>query len=503
MSKKRKKYQVRDINALLHYNGLDTVATARAYMEMVSDQDWNTDRVQNLHQIHTKLAKIAAKMHTRGFKVNQGKRRYLARKLKRIHEARLITLKQKVNDPEFQGTPADMRALIYKRSAIPGRRCFELPDPPEYDKDFWNKTFTDVSVAKPALLKLYVNQSYPEEFRNIIRAYWEAFSPRKAKSTFVTGKKVAHAIGHDGRLRPNWNSAGTETLRWSCSGPNLMNLSEEKDDDELIGYLPNMRVMYEAGDGSILVHADVSQQELRFMAEIADDAVLRNALSKDFIGYVLEKGKVNKKPGDVYSFDAMQVFKLDNTEDNPIKTQARKQIKIVHLAFQYAAGTPAVYVQCLVRDRSLKYSEVKLFHNALKRVYWQTVQYWSDEYNRVQKRGLYSEGLLLGTRVYYPTPPAITETANKPVQTTAGESMALSMIAVDEALESERLAKFGCGIVSILHDALDIECPEDNIVIDEVRHILTEKMTGPWKLSNGRSVTTPIDIKVNKSWGKL
>lgn len=73
-----KKWKARNIDDLLHYNGLDTVATSRAYSEMIQDPEWKTDRVQQLWQIHTKLAIIASRMHDRGFKVNQGKRRYLA-----------------------------------------------------------------------------------------------------------------------------------------------------------------------------------------------------------------------------------------------------------------------------------------------------------------------------------------------------------------------------------------------------------------------------------------
>lgn len=500
-----KRYRTRNIKDLLHYNGLDTVATARAYHEMMADTDWPTDRVQNLWSIHTKLAKISAKMHDRGMKVNAKKRRNLARRLKRMHERRKAILLEHVADKEFTGTPDDMRALLYRRYAIQGRRCFNLPDPPEYDKDYWNQSLTELSVKKPALLKHYVNAALPHDVREIIKYYWEARAPAAAKSRYVTGKKVAVNIGHDGRLRPKWNSCGTETLRWSCSEPNVMNLSEEKDDEELIGYLPNMRVMYEADDGYLLVHADVSQQELRFMAEIADDDALRTGLSQSFIGYVLEKGEVKAKPGDVYSFDCVNVFKALNSREHPIKTQARKQIKIVHLAFQYAASTPTVHVQVIQRDRTLKYSQTKLFHNGLKRLYHRTVSYWTEELARVMARGLYSEGLLLGTRVYYPKPPAITETANKPVQTTAGESMALAMIGVDEDLEKTGLAKHGAGIWSILHDALDIECPEDPIMIDECKAILKKNMSPSqgWKLSNGRTVHTPIDMKTAKSWGKV
>lgn len=478
-----KSWQIKNIDALLHYNALDCVVTATSYAEMLADEEWKSERVQKLHYYHTRLAKIAARMHDKGFGVNEGKRAYLSRQLKAMHLERREVLLKLVNDLEYNATPDDMRALLYTRHKIAGRRCFELADPPEYAKEMWtNELQNECAVNRPALLKLYVDQSLPTELHTIIRAYWEQAAPRKARSTYVAGSKVRNAIGRDGRLRPSWNSCGTETMRWSCASPNLMNLSEDKKEDALTGYLPNMRKMYEAAPGYVLVHADVSQQELRFMAKIANDRALQTALAT----------------GDVYTYDARQVFKIPLEQE--VKKDARKQIKVVHLAFQYAAGTPAVYSQALVQDRTLRYSAVKLFHSQLKRLYCDTVQYWTDELKRVCDRGLYSEGMLLGTRVYYPTPPAITETANKPIQTTAGESMAIAMCQIEDHLLEEG---FGADtyFVNILHDAFDIECREEDAF--KIADIMAENMGGPWTLTNGAQVVTPVDIKIHHNWGKL
>lgn len=276
-----------------------------------------------------------------------------------------------------------------------------------------------------------------------------------------------------------------------------MNLSEAKDEDELNGYLPNMRVMYEAGDGMALVHADASQQELRFNVPITGDTALEEALysTREYLVEEKQGGSVKVKKGDVYSYDCEKVFGL--SEGAIVKFNARKQIKIIHLAFQYAAGTPAVYTQGLVRDRSLTYSRTKIFHNKLKQVYWRTCQYWEIELEKVSKCG-YSEGLLLGTRVYYPSPPAITETANKPIQTTAAESMALAMCQIEDRLAKEVPKAY---FVNILHDAFDIEAPEEDV--DKVKRIMREEMEGPWHLTNGKSVKVPVDIKAAKSWGHV
>jgi DNA polymerase I-like protein with 3'-5' exonuclease and polymerase domains len=491
-------FKHRPLNELLHYNGLDTVATARVFNEMLLEPEWNTERVQRLWDIHVRLAKIAARMHSRGFFVNATERARLSEQLLRMHEERKSILLRAVDDKEFGASPDDMRALIYRRHAIVGRRSFNLEDPPEYKQEMWtDDTFTKCAVSKPALLQLYVDIGKPPELRDIIRKYWECHAPRKAKNTYVDGETVQNAIGADGRLRPGWNSCGTETMRWSCSSPNLMNLSEEKDADELNGYLPNMRVMYEAGEGMALVHADASQQELRFNVPITGDTALEEALygSKEYLVEDKPGGPIKVKKGDVYSYDTDQVFGLRDGE--VVKFNARKQLKIIHLAFQYAAGTPAVYTQALIRDRSITYSKVKLFHNKLKEIYWRTCKYWETELKKVSDCG-YSEGLLLGTRVYYPSPPAITETANKPIQTTAAESMAIAMCRIEDRLAKECPSAY---FVNILHDAFDIEAAEGDV--GKVKAIMKEEMEGPWHLTNGKSVKVPVDIKAAKSWGKV
>ena len=100
-----KAYQSRDIQSLLHYNGLDTVATSRAFNEMLQEPEWKEPRVQRLWQIHVRLAKIAARMHTRGFAVNQTTRAALSAQLTQMHEERKVKLMQHVADPEFGATP--------------------------------------------------------------------------------------------------------------------------------------------------------------------------------------------------------------------------------------------------------------------------------------------------------------------------------------------------------------------------------------------------------------
>lgn len=86
-----------------------------------------------------------------------------------------------------------------------------------------------ISVDQAHLMQIATNPQTPPKLVEIINLYWQAAACQKARSTFVTSELVEHAIGKDGRLRPGWNSCGTDTGRISCSEPNVMTLSKEKD----------------------------------------------------------------------------------------------------------------------------------------------------------------------------------------------------------------------------------------------------------------------------------
>lgn len=478
----KKQWQNEDINHLLEYNAKDSAATARVDKCVVNEPDWDSDRVQKLYTIHTELSKKAARMHTIGFAVDEDRRRSMAKTLTMLHTRRMNELIAHVGprrSPQFKGTPDSMRALIYERHAEPGIRSYGLPDPDAWDAEMWtNENCNMCACDKAALLRVLIAPSTPKGLKEDIQLYWRAHAPKKAKSTWVDSESVRDSIMDDGRAHTDWNSCGTETMRWS--GP-LMTLPKGRDDDALQGRLPNMRSMYCAGRGKVLVNADWSQQELRVKRAIAADDILSQALST----------------GDVYSNDARFVFKLpDNYDVKANKPTARHQCKSGHLAFQYGAMTPAMWTQMLVQDLSVTYAFTDVVRKKLTERYWRTAQYWQEEHARVRACG-YSEGRLLFGRRHYPAEPPITETANYPIQRTAGELAAISMLSIDTALHDELV---GADIVAILHDAFTVECLEKDAYT--VASILTECMEGPWTI-DGITQRFPVDVKFGHYWSEL
>lgn len=468
-----------DLKKLKRYNAQDCVETARVWQGIQEDEDWKSRRVQKLAAVYAELSEIAAEMHDTGIYVVEENRQWMAWALQQEYEEKSALFLKKVGIPAMRCTPNDLRKLIYKRHATKEIAKFNLPDP--IDPAMWTTDDMDaISVAEDSLILLLLDPDCPEELRELINLYWAAQSTQKARSTFVVSDLVEHAIGADGRLRPGWNSCGTDTMRWSCSEPNVMNLEQR------------LRYMYGAAPGRRLYHADKSQFELRIMAEVADDDVLRKALSVD-----------------VYTEDAKDFFRLPASMSKcdckggcgkpteHVKNSARKAAKMIHLGKQYAAGDKTVYGVALREDMSFKYTLCLTLCRAFERRYHRTVSYWEEEAARVKEAG-YSEGRVLKGRRVYPRLPELSAVANYPIQRTAAEIVNLEMIAI-----RKKLKKYvpEAKLVMQLHDAFDIEAPPRHGGV--VRRIYEDEMGAKQYTINGRKCTFPVDIKEGITWDEV
>jgi len=253
--------------------------------------------------------------------------------------------------------------------------------------------------------------------------------------------------------------------------------------------LPNLRRMYAAPPGFVVIEGDFKQQELYVMMLIAKDETLRTGLK-----------------GDVYTEDAKAIFRLPvtmkrcNDTANHLKGSARQAAKTGHLAFQYGAGTSAIYMQMLETDRTIKYSLVDTVHRGLKERYHRTVSYWSEEQALVQKTG-YSETRILHRRRYYPREPPITEISNYPIQGTAADVTTLAMLDLDRRIKKERLKSPG-GIIGQFHDALLIYVPDT----DKWRRLgvaLLKESMEQEHVIEGITHRFETDIKLGFNWADM
>jgi DNA polymerase I-like protein with 3'-5' exonuclease and polymerase domains len=129
----------------------------------------------------------------------------------------------------------------------------------------------------------------------------------------------------DGRIRPRWHQIGNDEItvdtgRSACSGPNMQN---QPSRGMLAGrkIIEIIRGLYEAEEGYDLVAADVSNMEVRLMAQRTKDPILLSTFNE---------GK------DMHSITAKEALGLDYYPDDT--DPLRKLGKLLFLAWQYRAG---------------------------------------------------------------------------------------------------------------------------------------------------------------------
>lgn len=426
-----------------------------------------------LYEMNKKLSYICAEMHTHGFHFDRRQQRHIARVLRTAAKKSAAQLWKMVGCETWRPTAHGMRGLIFKSRRKEGWPNFGLPDP--LDEKLYTEG-DDISVNHNALLTLIVTGQADEKLTRIIEQWWRVESTKKALSTFVESDLVSRAIWEDGKLRPGWNSLGTDTGRFSCSDPNVMNI------------LQSLRRMYRASPGNILLHADKSSFEVRVLEAISDDAAIREGLAA---------GDQDKRKN-IYTEDAREYFNLGpDVNVKKEKPQVYKASKIVRLASHYMAGTPQVYVSCVSEDRSLTYDRVQALHKKFLARSKGLVNYWHEEIDRVRRDG-YSQTRVMKRRRNYPAEPSANEIVNYPVQGTAADIMNLEFV---ELYETLKRCVPSAKLVCQLHDAVDIDTPRRHR--GEVKRIAEDVLGTKQYNIDGRVRGFPVEIKEGVYWNEV
>jgi DNA polymerase I-like protein with 3'-5' exonuclease and polymerase domains len=138
-----------------------------------------------------------------------------------------------------------------------------------------------------------------------------------AKILTTYGESIAEHLAADGRLHPQYlQVVGTNTGRLASRNPNAQN------------FAPRMKPHLRPADpGRVFVHADLSQAELRYLAQVAEDEPLRQAFARG---------------DDVHVTTAATMFGFDPDElprTDPDRYKRLRQIaKALNFGIAYGSG---------------------------------------------------------------------------------------------------------------------------------------------------------------------
>ena len=291
----------------------------------------------------------------------------------------------------------------------------------------------------------------------------------KLKSTYVDG--LSKVIGADGRIHTTFQNTVTATGRLSSTEPNLQNIPVRTE----LG--AEMRYMFQARPGWVLVDADYSQIELRLLAHIADDKEMQEAFLSG---------------ADIHTATAARVF---GVELNQVTPEMRRRAKAVNFGIVYGISEFS-----LSQDIGVSRAEAKEYMDRYFAKYAGVSAYMTDIVEKARRDGFVVT--LFGRRRWLPELKSSNfnlrsfgerVALNMPIQGTAADVMKLAMIRVDQALKNQGLEG---RLVLQVHDELIVECPEAER--DTVKTLLEREMEGVAKLS----VPLTADAGAGKNWGE-
>ena len=290
----------------------------------------------------------------------------------------------------------------------------------------------------------------------------------KLKSTYCDGlTAVVNPNTH--RIHSVFTQTVTVTGRLSSTEPNLQNIPTRTE----LGR--EIRKMFVAKDGYVLVDADYSQIELRVLAHIANDETMINAFRNN---------------EDIHAVTASQVLGIP-LED--VTKEQRSSAKAVNFGIVYGIGEFS-----LAQDLHISVKEAKAYIESYLEKYHGVRNYMESIKEQAKKDG-YVKTMLNRIR-YIPELKSPNYNIrqfgervalNTPIQGTAADIIKLAMVRVDNRLINEGLKS---KLILQVHDELIIEAHKDEV--DKVKQILSEEMQGAMELN----VPLKVDMSTGHSW---
>ena len=202
--------------------------------------------------------------------------------------------------------------------------------------------FYDVLKLEPPKGQRSVGEEQLKQLHHpLVHCILEYRGMSKLLSTYIEAIPN-HIAKRDGKLHANFNQYGAKTGRFSSSDPNLQNIpskTKKLSDGTVIDAGHDIRQMFIAGEGNVIIGGDFSQQEPRCLAHMSQDENMINAYLHGKDLYATIASKLYNKP-----YDDCKEFRPDGTV-NPEGKQRRSSVKPILLGIMYGRGVNSIAEQ--------------------------------------------------------------------------------------------------------------------------------------------------------------
>lgn len=201
--------------------------------------------------------------------------------------------------------------------------------------------------------------------KNLCEAILGIRNVDKLLNTYID--KMPQIALDDGRVHASYNQYGAKTGRFSSSDPNLQNIPSHNKE---------IRKMFKAQDGYVLIGADYSQQEPMVTAHLSNDKKMQDAFIHGKDIYATIAGLAFHKP-----YEECLEFREDGTV-NPAGKERRTQAKSIVLGILYGRQIPSIAEQLGVSTM-----EAQNIYDAVLRAFPQLAQFIDESQGMAKELG--------------------------------------------------------------------------------------------------------------------
>lgn len=391
------------------------------------------------------LIEVLASMQVLGFRLDTEEITRFGQML----SVRIDELEERIYDEAGEkfniNSPKQLGVILFEKLGLPGGK----------------KTKSGYSTKAEILEKL-------KPVHPIVRDILDYRTYAKLKSTYCDGLS-ALVDPNTKRIHSIFNQTATVTGRLSSAEPNLQNIPTRTE----LGR--ELRKMFIAKDGCVLVDADYSQIELRVLAHLSNDETMIDAF---------------RNGADIHAVTASKILGIP--ADKLTKEQ-RASAKAINFGIIYGMSE-----YTLSQDLGITFRQAKKYMEDYFTKYHSIKEYLDGEKEFAKEHG-YVKTIMNRIR-YIPElrsgsaqMRAFGERAamNTPVQGSAADIIKLAMVKVYNRLKSEGLK---AKLILQVHDELIVETPFDET--DRVKEILKQEMEGAADLK----VPLTVDMSEGASW---
>ncbi len=442
------KYELADI--FYEYTGMrasSPAALATGLREIVKKQRGILERrgqKELLYNIELPLTVVLSDMEKQGFTVDREALLRYSEKLAKMAAEAERRIYELAGEEFNINSPKQLGVILFEKLGLPHGK----------------KTKKGYSTNAEILSKL-------ENRHEIVGRVLEYRRYVKLKSTYCDG--LLGLIGQDGRIHTSFNQTVTLTGRISSAEPNLQNIPVRTE----LGR--ELRAMFAAADGCVLVDADYSQIELRVLAHMANDRAMLEAF---------ERGE------DIHAVTAASVFGVTREMVTP---EMRRFAKAVNFGIVYGISDFSLAQDIGVsRKQAREYIEGYLAHySGVKEYMKNIVQKAREDGFVVTLSGRRRELPELKSQNFNIRSFGERAALNTPIQGTAADIIKTAMVNTHRALQREGLS---ARLILQVHDELIIEAPENER--EQVERLLVREMENAMKLN----VKLTVDVKWGRTW---